>query len=239
MASTAIDDQLLIKDITIDEYDLGCGAPSDDETLGCGGELLKHIASGDSVHWVIFTSISSDQGFSDERVRSRGMEIEQVADAYGFAGVHDLGFPTMTLDTVPKRELVEALGTVVQSVGAQILYVPYRNDAHSDHAAVFDAAASCSKTFRYPCVRSVRAYETLSETEFGLRPDDSGFRPNLFIDIAPFFDRKLEIMNLYVSELKPFPFPRSETNLHAQANLRGSQAGLLKAEAFMLLKEIQ
>ncbi len=211
----------------------------DDETLGCGGTLLKHIHAGDRVHWVIFTSVTTEQGFSEERVRSRSDEIDRVALAYGFANVHRLGFPTMTLDTIPKSNLVGALGAVVKAVGAEILYVPYRNDAHSDHAAVFDAAASCAKTFRYPSVKSVRAYETLSETEFGIRPDDPGFRPNLFIDISEFLGRKLEIMNIFASELGAFPFPRSEVTLRAQANLRGSQSGVLAAEAFMLLKEIQ
>jgi LmbE family N-acetylglucosaminyl deacetylase len=211
----------------------------DDETLGCGGALLKHISAGDSVHWVIVTSIYTEQGFSENCVRSRGEEIDRVASAYGFSGVHSLGFPTMTLDMVPKRDLISSLSSVVQSVRAQVMYVPYRNDAHSDHAAVFDAAVSCTKSFRYPSIRSVRAYETLSETEFGLRSDDPGFRPNLFIDIAPFIERKLEIMNVYASEMGEFPFPRSEITLRAQAALRGSQSGGQAAEAFMLLKEIQ
>ena len=211
----------------------------DDETLGCGGTLLKHIHVGDRVHWVIFTSVTTEQGFSEERVRSRSDEIDRVALAYGFASVHRLGFPTMTLDTIPKSDLVGALGAVVKAVGAEILYVPYRNDAHSDHAAVFDAAASCAKTFRYPSVKSVRAYETLSETEFGIRPDDPGFRPNLFVEVLPFFERKLEIMNIFASELGEFPFPRSEVTLRSLASLRGSQSGVSAAEAFMLLKEIQ
>jgi len=211
----------------------------DDETLGCGGALLKHIAAGDSVHWVIFTSVRTEEGFSEKYVRSRAEEIERVASAYGFAGVHSLGFPTMTLDTVPKRDLIRSLSTVVQSVSAQVMYVPYRNDVHSDHAAVFDAAVACTKSFRYPSIRSVRAYETLSETEFGLRSDDPGFRPNFFIDIAPFLERKLEIMSVYAGEMGEFPFPRSEITLRAQASLRGSQSGVSAAEAFMLLKEIQ
>lgn len=211
----------------------------DDETLGCGGTLLKHKAAGDSVHWVIFTNIAIEQGFSEERVCSRAEEIDRVSSAYGFDSVHQLGFPTMSLDIFPKMELITALSKVVQSVSAQVMYVPYRNDAHSDHAAVFDACAACTKTFRFPSVRSVRAYETLSETEYGMKPEDRGFRPNLFVDIAKFMDRKLEIMSIYESEMAAFPFPRSEVALQAQAQLRGTQCGTTAAEAFMLLKEIE
>lgn len=211
----------------------------DDETLGCGGVLLKHVARGDHVHWIVFTGISSELGFTEERIRSRDDEIRRVTEAYGFAGTHRLGFPTMQLDRLPKADLVGALGSVVRKLAVHTLYVPYRNDAHSDHAAVFDACAACTKTFRYPSVRSVRAYETLSETEYGVKPEDPGFRPNLFVDVSGFMDRKLEIMGIYASEMAPFPFPRSNVALRALSQLRGSQCGATAAEAFMVLKEIE
>lgn len=211
----------------------------DDETLGCGGTLLKHVEHGDRVHWIVFTSISTDQGFTEERVLSRDDEIRRVANAYGFTGTHRLNFPTMQLDRMPKADLVGALGAVVKQLGVHTLYVPYRNDAHSDHAAVFDACASCTKTFRYPLVRSVRVYETLSETEYGMKPEDPGFRPNLFVDVAKYMEQKLEIMSIYASEMAEFPFPRSNVAIQAQAQLRGTQCGATAAEAFMLLKEIE
>jgi LmbE family N-acetylglucosaminyl deacetylase len=211
----------------------------DDETLGCGGALLRHVAEGDAVHWIIFTGISTQLGFSEERVRSRDEEILRVGEAYGFAGTHRLNFPTMQLDRTPMADLVGALGDVVKRLGVHTLYVPYRNDVHSDHAAVFDACAACAKTFRYPSIRSVRAYETLSETEFGVKPEDPGFRPNLFVDVSGLVERKIDIMRIYAGEMAPFPFPRSDVAMRAQAQLRGSQCGVAAAEAFMLLREIE
>lgn len=217
-----------------------CIAPHpDDETLGCGGTLLAHAAAGDEIHWLVVTAISTEIGFSAERVMKREEEISAVAQAYGFAGTYFGGFHTMRLDTVPMLELVGAISEIVRTVAPDTLFVPYRGDAHSDHAAVFDAATACAKSFRYPSVKSVYAYETLSETEFGLKPEDSGFRPNLFVDITAHVDRKLEIMRLFPSELGEFPFPRSETTLRALAQLRGSQAGVMAAEAFMILREIR
>lgn len=217
-----------------------CFAPHpDDETLGCGGTLLRHVAEGDEVHWLIITSISEALGFPSDRVLSRKREIEQVATAYGFKHTHQANFPTTTLDCQPRSELVKACNQVISEWAPDVLYVPYRNDVHSDHAVVFDVAISCSKSFRYPSIKQICAYETLSETEFGLRPDDPGFRPNLFVDIAPWLDRKIEIMKMYAGEMGEFPFPRSETCLRANALLRGSQAGVMAAEAFMILKEIR
>lgn len=217
-----------------------CIAPHpDDETLGCGGTLLRHVAQGDSVHWLIVTAISETLGFSAARVASRAREIEMVGQAYGLRQIHRAGLPTTRLDALPKADLVGAIGAVIGAVRPNTIYVPYRNDVHSDHAAVFDAAISCSKTFRYPSIRRIYAYETLSETEFGLRPDDPGFRPNLFIETSAWLEQKIAIMRMFDGEMGQFPFPRSEECLRAQAMLRGSQAGVSSAEAFMVLKEIR
>lgn len=211
----------------------------DDETLGCGGTLLRHAAAGDAVHWLIVTGISVAAGFGPERVAARDKEIAAVARAYGFHSTTRLELPTMRLDQIAKADLVGAISDVIRRLEADTLYVPYRNDAHSDHAAVFDAAAACTKSFRYPRVKSVYAYETLSETEFGLKPEDSGFRPNLLVDIAEHLDRKIAIMRMFDGEMGEFPFPRSEECIRALAQLRGAQAGTRAAEAFMILKEIR
>ena len=41
----------------------------DDETLGCGGTLLRHTAEGDELHWLIMTTITEEAGFSGERIQ--------------------------------------------------------------------------------------------------------------------------------------------------------------------------
>lgn len=216
-----------------------CIAPHpDDETIGCGGTLLRYAASGAEVHWLVVTQMTPDL-FSADRMKRRRNENAAVAARYGFASVNMLGFGTTALDTLPMSQVIGSLSKVFDGLRPNTVFVPYRNDVHSDHSVVFDAAAACCKSFRYPSVKSVYAYETLSETEFGLRPDDSGFRPNLFVDISPFLDKKVEIMRLYEGEIKPFPFPRSEECIRAQALLRGAQAGVQAAEAFMILKEIR
>ena len=43
----------------------------DDETLGCGGTLLKHRDAGDEIHWLIGTEVSVDDGFKESEVRKR------------------------------------------------------------------------------------------------------------------------------------------------------------------------
>lgn len=81
-------------------------------------------------------------------------------------------------------------------------------------------------------------YETMSETDFGMKPEDGGFRPNVFIDIEPYLAKKLDILEIFESEVGDFPFPRSRKALQSLAYVRGAQCNAKAAEAFMLIKEI-
>lgn len=209
----------------------------DDEVLGCGGTILRNKAEGNTVHWLIITHISQEQGYSFEKIKEREEEIIKVSQELGFDSVHHLKFPTAKLDQISSEELVRAISEVVVTTNTQIIYAPYRSDIHSDHRIVFDATMACTKWFRYPTVEKVLVYETLSETDFTIDSDAIGFRPNIFNDISHYIERKIEIMNIYKSELAPHPFPRSEESIKALATLRGSAAGVKAAEAFMLLKE--
>lgn len=208
----------------------------DDETLGCGGTILKHIATGDEVYWLIFTKMD-EESFSKERIQSRGNEISQVEKQYGFTKTIQLPFNAAKLDEVPSSELVSKIGEVFKEIEPNIIYVPYRNDIHSDHKVVFDATMSCTKWFRYPSIEKVLVYETLSETDFIMNPDANGFRPTVFFNISEYLEKKLKIMRIYESEMAPHPFPRSEEAIRALATLRGAVAGVMAAEAFMLVKE--
>lgn len=207
----------------------------DDETLGCGGTLLKYKEQNYQQYWLIVTGM--DDSFSYERKQQRQKEINAVADYYGFDEVFQLNLPAAQLDTISKSELVGSISKVFMKVQPQIIFTPYPGDIHSDHKDVFDATMSCTKWFRYPSVEKVLAYETLSETDFSIDPDANGFRPNVYMNISGFLKKKIEIMNIYTSEISEFPFPRSEKAIRSLAFLRGAASGYDEAEAFMLLKE--
>jgi LmbE family N-acetylglucosaminyl deacetylase len=211
---------------------------ADDESLGCGGTILKHIAQGDEVHWLLVTGMSVESGFSQEQIEIRESEIKAVTGLYGFKQVHELYLPPASLDCLPKGQIIGAISSVVKVVEPEVIYTVYRNDAHSDHEVVFDAVMSATKSFRYPYIKRVLAYETISETDFGMKPEDGGFRPNVYFNISKYLERKLEILDVFSSEMGEFPFPRSRKALEALAILRGVQSSCNAAEAFMLLKEI-
>jgi N-acetylglucosamine malate deacetylase 1 len=210
----------------------------DDETLGCGGTLLRMAESGAQLAWLIVTRISEEAGFTPQRVQGREAEIEKVRSLLGFSEVFQLSMPTRQLDAIPMSELVEQFSGVFKAFKPEHVFLPHRSDVHSDHRVVFDAGAACAKWFRYPTVRRLLSYETISETDFCL-DTRSPFQPNCFVDISRYLERKLEIVAAYQSELGAFPFPRSIEALRALAEVRGASAGFAAAEAFQLLRERQ
>lgn len=211
----------------------------DDETLGCGGTLLKHKAAGDAVHWLVMTRATAEAGFAEEDIQRREEVVTAVARAYAFDSVVRMPFSTTCLDRYPRSELVTRISEAVHALRPDTMYIPFHADVHSDHRVTFDAVIGCTKTFRYPFVRSVLMMETLSETEFAPALAHSALIPNVFVDISEQLERKLEIMSLYSSELGRHPFPRSLERLRAQALMRGATASVSAAEAFVLLKEIR
>ncbi|WP_233709546.1 UDP-N-acetylglucosamine 2-epimerase [Helicobacter pametensis] len=226
----------------------------DDETLGAGGTILRHIAQGDDVHCVFCTDILEEEGFSQETISTREQEIIQMSQAYGFTSTHRLGLKTMRVDEYSKSELIKRFSKIFQEIQPNIVYLPFCHDVHSDHRCIFEAAFSCTKSFRYPSVQRVLMMETLSETEFAPNLSHTSFIPNVFVDITEFIEKKCEIMQIYKSEIAPPPFPRSIENIKALALYRGSTMGDISnnaygggglgeqnspkyAESFMLLKE--
>lgn len=210
----------------------------DDETLGCGGALLRHRTMGHRIHWLILSSMAGHPRYTAADRARRDKEIDAAARLYGFRSVHRAAFPTTRLDTVPIGELVAFVGGVFRKTKPETVYLPFEGDIHSDHGVAFRASVASTKWFRHPTIRRVLSYEALSETEFSAGLGRGGFQPNVFVDITPFLSRKIRIMKTFSSELGRFPFPRSVESIRALAAYRGTAAGCKAAEAFALVKEI-
>lgn len=216
----------------------------DDETLGAGGTLLKHQANGDEIHCIFCTDIFESEGFSKEQIDTREQEIQEICKSYNFASIHRLGLKTTKIDEYNTSYLISLFSQIFTKIKPNILYLPFAYDVHSDHRIIFQAAFSCTKSFRYPSIEKILMMETLSESEFAPTLPNQSFIPNVFVDISAFFEKKCEIMKIYQSELGKLPFPRSIENIEALATFRACTMGgketvdtKLYAESFMLLKE--
>ena len=213
-------------------------AHPDDEILGVGGTLLKHKKKGDTIAWIIVTSMTEEQGFTLEQIAEREREIRKVSEMVGFSNVYRLDYPAMTLSSSSVNDMVPKLASLFTEFRPEVIYVMNRSDAHSDHRYTFDSVMSCTKSFRYPFIKKILMYECLSETEFAPQLHEKIFIPNYFVDISKFLPRKLEIMKVYQSEIGEHPFPRSLRNIEALAVFRGASVGVEYTESFQVIKII-
>lgn len=214
-------------------------AHPDDETLGVGGTILRHLHEGDDVSIIFVTNISENQGFSRDVVERRQVEIRKVLELYGISNFRLLDYPTMTLTQSLMPDLIADFSKFFTENKTEVLYCLNRSDAHSDHRIIFEAAMACTKSFRYPDLKKVLMYECISETEFAPALAENAFLPNYFVDISEYMDKKIGIMKVFESEMGDHPFPRSEDNIRALATFRGAVAGVKYAEAFQLIKWIE
>jgi N-acetylglucosamine malate deacetylase 1 len=212
-------------------------AHPDDETLGAGGTLFKHRASGDELYWLIVTRVFEEQGYSKELVRQRELEIQKVQMVLQIAKTYDLELPTTKLDSSMLPGMIVRIAEIVKEVNPEIIYLPNHSDIHSDHRITFEAVMACTKSFRFPSIKKILMFECLSETEF-VPLQEQAFFTNYFVDISAHFKEKLSLISIYASELGEHPFPRSLRNIEALATFRGATAGVEYAEAFHLIKYI-
>lgn len=211
----------------------------DDETLGCGGTLLKHRAAGDSVSWLIVTRGHEPQ-WSAEALGNKEGEIERVAAAYEFEQIFRFNYPATLMDTLSQAEIIASVSRVVAEARPDSVYLNHAGDVHSDHRIVFDSVMSAIKPFnssRHGIMR-ILSYETLSSTEAAPPNLTRTFLPTVFCDITNFIERKLEIMSLYRTEAQPYPLPRANESIRALARFRGATVGVEYAEAFALIREV-
>ena len=209
----------------------------DDEVLGVGGSILRHLEGGDAVHIVICTR-GEESRFGPEQVARVQAEARKVHAFLGLTGSRFLDLPAARLDDLPGADINEAMKGVFQEVKPDVVYVPHAGDLHRDHQLVFQAALVCSRPMIGDSPSRILAYETVSETYWYAAPITPAFIPNVFVDITGYIDKKLAACTMYESQIQPAPHQRSIEALRALSITRGHAVGFKNAEAFMLIREL-
>lgn len=211
----------------------------DDETLGCGGTMLKHRAASAELRWLVVTAPSPTE-YASEFIATAATQVEQVARAFDIQQYWRLNLPSAHLDTIPQLELMRQVRAVIEQARPEIVYLVHAGDVHTDHHAIFTATLGALKPFHMAKwgVRRILSYETLSSTEAAPPQITRAFTPNVFTDISPYMERKIEIMRVYETEAQPALHPRGDSAIRALARFRGATIGVEYAEAFMLLREL-
>lgn len=208
----------------------------DDETLGAGGTILKLVNEGHQVFWLNITNMKEEYGYAKETIEKRLNEILKVKNALGIRQIYDLKLKPAGLDTYPMNVIIQKIKEVFDEVRPSLVILPYLYDAHSDHKIVFEAASACTKAFRAPYIKTVLCMEIISETNYSYV--ENTFKPNYYVDISDYIDKKIEIVSNYNGEILPPPFPRNHESIKSLAAYRGSSCAKHYAEAFLLQIEI-
>ncbi len=218
---------------------LAVSAHPDDETLGCGGTLLKHRDAGDVIEWVIATAAHSPK-WSDEIIGIKHREIEAVAKRYSVSEIHRLGFPSGRLDITPIEVLIERFAEAIENARPTVVYAVHPGDTHTDHHSVFTALTCVLKSFHMGRlgVQRLLCYETLSSSEAAPPFAHRAFLPTVFVDISQHIEEKIEVMKIFETESQPDPYPRGPEAIRALARFRGASVNIEYAEAFQLVREL-
>jgi LmbE family N-acetylglucosaminyl deacetylase len=187
-------------------------AHPDDELLGVGGTLLRHVAAGDDVSVAIYCTAGLNH--RDERLATATAIASDIGYLVAFSTYDQLGYilPDAVID-------------------ADIVYTHHPGDLNRDHRLVSEAVQVACRPFTAN-VQSLRYFDTPSSTEWG-----SGFVPNLFVDIDAHLAEKVHLVARYETEARPFPHPRSQDALIDRARYWGQVSGYRAAEAFVVARE--
>ena len=209
----------------------------DDEAIGLGGTILKRTSSKKNKFiWLIMTD-KDKANYSKKEILKRKSEIDKIRKFYKFKNVYNLGYPPASLEKQKKNLIIKRIKKILDKERPQEVFLPHYSDIHSDHRITFEILSSCTKNFRAGYIKKILCYQTISETNFNLKRKDQFFA-NYYEDISNYIKKKIESMEIYKSEIKKFPFPRSKKVIKSLAYLRGSEIGKKAAEAFEIIKWI-
>jgi LmbE family N-acetylglucosaminyl deacetylase len=216
-------------------------AHPDDEILGCGGTIARHVADGDKVNVVILaegvTSRPGQTGNAPALAELR--DAARAANAIlGVEAVSFEGFPDNRLDGLVRLEVIRRIEAHVERCGPQFIYTHHVGDVNIDHQIAHHAVVTACRPQPAHPVHTLLFFETPSSTEWQTPGSAPPFLPNWFIDISITLERKLQALAAYRSEMRPWPHPRSFEAVSHLAHLRGAASGLDSAEAFMLGRRI-
>lgn len=211
-------------------------AHPDDEVLGCGGTIARHISHGDKVIIHFMTDGVSARGYDNkEEVRFRKKSALIALNELGVdaANVTFSNFPDNQMDIVPLIKVAKSIEELLIKFKPRVVYTHFSDDLNVDHRITHQAVMTACRPQSHSSVKEIYCYEVMSSTEWNSY-NQNKFNPNQYINISNFWSKKLAALNAYSQEMRAFPHSRSLEAIEALAIWRGASVGLNKAEAFQI-----
>jgi LmbE family N-acetylglucosaminyl deacetylase len=158
----------------------------DDEVLGCGGAILRHIEKGVPVRVMIATDGAALYEGEERAAMTRRRQAESRAAAAilgtGEPIFWNLADRSLTYSEALVQRVVDAIA------GADLVYAPSLDELHPDHRALGMAAIEA--------VRRSGRQTRLAQYEIS-----AAQRPNLLLDISDVAPRKKQAIACFTSQL--------------------------------------
>ena len=211
----------------------------DDEVLGCGGTIAKHILSGDNVAIVFMTNGESSRDDCPlDSASTRRINCESALNILGVTNVMHFDFPDNMMDQVPLLDVTKSVEIAIGKFSPSIVYTHFSEDLNIDHRITHQAVMTACRPQSWSPVKSIYCFEVLSATEWNSY-SKSKFNPNKFVDVSDVWPIKTSALEEYSAELRSFPHSRSIETIEALSIYRGATVGLKKAEAFQIERIIE
>jgi LmbE family N-acetylglucosaminyl deacetylase len=209
-------------------------AHPDDDIIGCGGSLAKHVKLGNQVSVCYMTS--GEAGSLDypkeELSRIREEEAKDAAQVVGFQDLTFLRNPDgyLQCDMGNLKTLVE----LIREKRPNLVYVHHASDGHQDHRATFqlvnEALVRASVRLYQEYTGTPWSAETVLAYEVWTALVDFEYVE----DISEFIDKKVTALRKHESQMKNARYDEAFEGL---ARYRGAMTGRGKyCEIFKVIK---
>ena len=129
----------------------------DDEVLGCGATLAKHVAAGDKLDVCISCNRAYDRTYDQAANDSERSATLKAKEILGYSGLRFLELQDERVQS-EFPILIDGLETVVQEMRPDVVYAPHVGDLHQDHQSVAHGVNISVRAIAAPFVSRVLAY---------------------------------------------------------------------------------
>lgn len=216
-------------------------AHRDDEILGCGGTIAKLIEDKYKVYAISMTNgVSSRARSSKKEIKQRYKNSLKASKVIGFNWLNKISgdFADNAMDSEPLLNIVKVIEEAKKITNPEIVITHYPEDLNIDHQIVSSATLTAFRPKTNQTCKKIISFEVPSSTDFAIYKKNF-FKPNYFVDIQKFWNKKKLGLDAYKDEMLKYPNSRSVKGLKNLAHYRGNQVGLNMAEAFQILRIIK
>lgn len=209
-------------------------AHPDDDIIGCGGSLAKHVKLGNQISVCYLTSGES-ASLSQSKKELAGVREEEARNAAQTIGFNDLTFlrnPDGYLEHNPHtlKKIVE----LIREKQPNVVYVHHQFDAHQDHRTTFQLVRESLGRASVPIFQEYKGDPWSAETVLAYEVWTPLQDFEYVEDISEFIDQKMAALKKHESQIKNFRF---EAAFEGLARYRGEMTGKGKhCEVFKIMK---